>query len=345
MPVPHPVERDGYWLAKHDETADLISGMIELTLNKRSFHAVAAWLNAEHPAATPANHRRTLRGDEIDAAARWNPGMVAHLLRQPGLRGFKVVRGEIIRDDTGEPVLCGEPLISDQVWYRLQAEIDSRAVNPVQRSDAHPLLGVLYCGTCEGRMYQGWLAPGPNRKERVRQYRCAARAHGRECAKPAYVVAAGVDVYAEREFLTAFGRWPVVEEITYPGIDHTAEIAELESVVAELGSRIAELRGSAATVLLGQLQGRADRLDRLRQEPAREPRTEFRPTGSTYAELWASAGAQGRLAMMLDAGFRIDVGQTTRGARNVEKRLSARAGGFSDPVAAALDAVARELSM
>jgi len=323
QPVVHPIEGDGYWLGRHDETADIIGQMINLVLDGASYHAVAAWLNKDHPALTPANHRRNLAEKPVDESARWSPGMVSSLLRQPSLRGYKVLKGDIVRDETGEPVLCGEPLIADDDWRRLQALMDTREAAPsANRSDLHPLLGVLYCGTCKGKLYQGWLAPGPNRKAAVRQYRCAARAHGRPCVKPAYIVAKPVDEYVEREFLTRFGQFEVVERIEFPGIDHTAEIEELNATVADLSARIASLRGPAADALMSQLQGRSDRLEALRAVPVVPARIEMVSTGKSYAEVWASETAQERLKMLRTAGVRVEVGQTTRGARDVTKRLS-----------------------
>lgn len=346
QPVAHPAEADGWWLGRHEPTATILGDMISMVLGGASYHAVADWLNAEHPGLTPANHRRILAGKEPDDSARWNPGMVSSLLRHPLLRGYKVVRNEIVRDETGEPVLCGDPLISDDDWYRLQAEMDKRATAPSeQRSNLHPLLGVLHCGTCGGRMYQGWLSPGPNRREAVRQYRCAARAHGRACAKPAYVVAAPVDDWVSAQFLRRFGAFEVVRRIEFPGADHRAEIAELEATVADLSDRIASLRGPAADALMGQLQGRSDRLEALRAEPVVPPRIETVPTGRTYAEVWAGEDVQGRLSMLRSAGVRVTVGQTTRGQRDVSRRLSFSAGMHDDPVTAALEAVALEESL
>ena len=342
-PVPHPTEDAGWWLGRHDKTAKIIDEMVSLVLNGESYHAVAAWLNKAHPAKTPANHRRELKGKDTDPSAKWSPGMVSSFLRQPSLRGYKVVGTEIVRDEVGEPVLCGDPLISDDDWRRLQALMDEREGAPsANRSNLHPLLGVLFCGVCKGKLYQGWLAPGPNRKVAVRQYRCAARAHGRECAKPAYIVAEPVDAYAESQFLKRFGAFEVVERIEFPGVDHTAEIEELKATVDDLSARIASLRGPAADALMSQLQGRSDRLERLQAEPVMPARVELVPTGKSYAEVWADSDQPTRLQTLIKAGVRITVGTTTRGARDVTKRLSFAAGQHADPYAAMQEAIAQE---
>jgi DNA invertase Pin-like site-specific DNA recombinase len=351
QPVPHPTETNdkgepaGYWLGRHDETAEIIADMVDRVLSGQTYHAVTRWLNEVHPGVTPANHRRSLKGDDVDPDARWNPGMISTMLRDPLLRGHKVIRGDVVRDETGEPVLIGEPLLDDETWHRLQVVMDQRQAEPNERrSDIHPLLGVLYCGTCGGRLYQGWLSAGPNRPKPVRQYRCAAKAHGKECAKPAYVVAEPVDRYVEEEFLARIGGMEVVEVVEFPAVDHSAEIKELEAVITELGQRIAELggKGPAVDVLMGQIRGRSERLERLRREPVQAARRELRETGETYAQVWARTGAQGRLQLLREAGARCAVGQTYRGCRDVAQRLSFAIGEHDDPLAARLEEIEAE---
>ncbi|MFB7115758.1 recombinase family protein [Streptomyces sp. NPDC056291] len=329
MPVPHPDEEEGWWLGRHDDTADIVEKMVALVLAEKSYHAVAAWLNQKHPGLTPANHRRVIAvpPKAVDADARWNPGMVSSLLRQPSLRGWKTLDGQPVRDEAGEPVKLGPPLIDDVTWRRLQAEMDSREGSRGQnKSDAHPLLGVLYCGSCGRKCYQGWLSPGPNRKEPKRQYRCAARTHGHECAKPAYVMAEPVDTAVEEAFLERFGRFELVEIITIPGVDHRDEIAELEADIDTLAGQLANLRGPAADAVGKQIQGRSDKLERLKAEPIVPARTEEVRTGVTYGDAWRVAKTKGDLQacrrMLLDVGLRVTVGETYRGARDVRARLS-----------------------
>ncbi|MEO3825711.1 recombinase family protein [Actinomadura sp. B10D3] len=341
-PAPHPTELNreggpaGWWLAEEPATADIIRTMADLVIAGKSYHAVAAWLNAEHPGVTPANHRALLAGRPTNPAARWNPGMVSTLLRQQTLRGLVLEDGRPVHNEDGEVVRQGDALLNDDVWHRLQAAMDSRATSgPGRRSGAHPLLGVLFCGTCGGRLYQAWLSPGPNRKAPVRQYRCAAKAHGRACVKPAYVVAKPVDAYVEREFLATAGNREIIEVVSIPAIDHTGEIAELEDEVRELAARLSKLRGPAADAVAGMLQSRSDRLERLRATPVVSARTKRIRTGVDHAEKWAGAEPAERRQMLLNAGVRVVVGQTTRGARDVEGRLTFTIGDWRQSAAEA----------
>ncbi|MBT2446504.1 recombinase family protein [Streptomyces sp. ISL-43] len=330
IPVPHPREESGWWLDKHDDSAEIIEDIVSLVLDKKSYNAVAAWLNLKHPAKTPANHRRALAHPprEPKEDARWNPGMVSSLLRQPSLRGWGMLNGEPVRDEEGEPVKIGPPLIDDVTWRRLQVEMDSRELPDAERnkSDAHPLLGVLFCGTCGGKLYQGWMSPGPNRKVAKRQYRCAAKAHGRVCAKPAYVSADPVDAYVDEKFTAHFGRVELVEVITIPGVDHRDEIAELTADIQTLAGQLGNMRGAAAAAVAKQLQGRSDKLERLEAQPVVPARTEEVRTGVTYAEAWMRAKARGDIGecreMLRNVGVRVEVGETYRGARDVTARLS-----------------------
>ncbi|MFJ5121545.1 recombinase family protein [Kitasatospora sp. NPDC088548] len=349
-PVPHPTEDEGWWLGLNDEsddpmwnTAEIGDHMVDMALNDKSRHAISDWVNKNHPAVTPANHRRRLAGREIDPDARWNPGMVTDYLRNQHLTGRFTHNGKVVRDENGEYVVRGDALIPIEAFNRLQNKLDETAgTAPERRSDAHPLLGILHCGVCGGRLYQGWLSPGPNRKEPKRQYRCAARAHGKSCRKPAYVIADAVDRYAEDQFLTAFGEKEVFQIIAIPGQDHNAEIEELTADVEELSAQLVGLRGTAAAAVARQLQARSDRLDRLSAAPVIPPRTEVIATGETYAKLWRSEDTEGKRDLLRQVGVRIEVGETTRGSRDVTRRLSFDIGVFTDPEAAALAAVERE---
>lgn len=327
MPVPHPGEGEGWWLGRHEGTASIVDEMVSLVLDGKSYHAVSAWLNDKHPGITPSNHRRLMATPPktTDPNARWNPGMVSSFLRQPSLRGRLMLNGEPVRDDEGEPVKLGPPLLDDDTWRRLQAEMDSReSIRGQNKSDAHPLLGVVFCGSCGGKLYQGWINPGPHSKVAKRQYRCAAKAHGRTCAKPAYVTAGPVDDYVEEAFLDRFGRFELVEVVTIPGVDHRPEIAELEADIDTLAGQLANLRGPAADAVGRQIQGRSDKLERLKAQPIVPPRTEEIRTGVTYGDAWrqASGDTQARRKMLLDIGLRVTVGETYRGARDVRRRLS-----------------------
>jgi DNA invertase Pin-like site-specific DNA recombinase len=328
MPIPHPEEGEGWWLGRHDKTASIVEDMVKLVIDGTSYNALAAWLNTKHPGITPANHRRSLATPpkETDPNARWNPGMVSSFLRQPSLRGWAMLGNDPVRDEEGEPVKLGPPLVDDETWRRLQAEMDTREGNGGRnKSDTHPLLGVAYCGSCDGKLYQGWISAGERRTAK-RQYRCAARAHGRVCHKPAYVTADPVDEYVEEAFLDQFGRFELIEIVVIPGVDHRDEIKELEADVETLAGQLANLRGAAADAVGRQLQGRSDKLARLQERPVVPARTEEVRTGVTYGDAWRRAKASRDLhacrKMLRDVGLRVTVGETYRGARDVRARLS-----------------------
>ncbi|WP_243716232.1 hypothetical protein [Actinomadura darangshiensis] len=126
----------------------------------------------------------------------------------------------------------------------------------------------------------------------------------------------------EREFLAATGNREIIEVVSIPAIDHSGEIAELEDDVRELAAQLCKLRGPAADAVGGMLQSRSDRLERLLAAPVASARTKRIRTGVDHAEKWTSAESADRRQMLLDAGVRVVVGQTTRGARDVEGRLS-----------------------
>lgn len=101
---------------------------------------------------------RRWNGDGVMTARgnHWDHRSVRQLLRGPRLAGWKVHRGQIVRDTAGQPVQgVWEPLVSPEDYERLQVALSGRHGRSTGRRGARRYLlsGIARCGTCGARMY------------------------------------------------------------------------------------------------------------------------------------------------------------------------------------------------
>jgi DNA invertase Pin-like site-specific DNA recombinase len=109
--------------------------------------------------------KRFIKGDSIgsicralnDAGVRsvfgnpWSEPVLRRLLGSPAIAGFQVLKGEIVHDDSGNPVRPYPPVVDLTVYMALQDAMKSRAVVHPQHGGAL-VSGFVFCGLCGGRM-------------------------------------------------------------------------------------------------------------------------------------------------------------------------------------------------
>lgn len=348
---------EGWWLFLHTDddptlsTADIRRGMVARAIGGKNYTEIETWLT-NMGAITPKNHRARLAKPprEADPESKWRITVVREMLLSPIMRGHLVKRdGTVVRDEKGAPILQAEPLVDDDTWYKLQDALkllESGASGP-RRKDGHPLLGVLQCGICGRNMTKGQYrerlqrAPGGPRGELKVNFKCEGDEH-EEGVSGQSIQAEETLEFVEREFLERLGPFHHTQIVRTPGVDHRPEIAELESDIAELSGRLATLRGAAADAVAGQLQGRSDRLEELREKPFTPAREEVVELDTTWADDWHAAGEWGptRLEMLKSAGVVVKCYPPPRWRAPAEERLKFLIGTHVDPVQDALDDVA-----
>ncbi|MFI5795161.1 recombinase family protein [Streptomyces sp. NPDC051677] len=352
-----PDGNEGWWLVADDGeggTAAIRREMAAMAIEGASFAGIQEHLRATN-AITPKNHRaRYARPQrDFDPDDKWHVSTVAKMLQSPVMRGHTVKSdGTPVLTATGDPVLQGEALISDVDWFDLQEALKSRqtkASGVPKRKDAHPLLGVIVCGTCGRNMVLHVYVErsGKDAGKRIDQFTCANTHHpvGTDGKKlPGLTVKASpVIKYVEGEFLRTVGRLRLTKTVIRGGVDNRAAIAELEASIATLGRNLATVQGAAAEILVGQLNGMSERLAALQQTPYEPPRQEVVELPGTWADEWAKDDDnQRRRGMLLQAGVKVTVGKVTRWRQPPEDRLTFELGEFGDPVVTALEAVALE---
>ncbi|MFD9205988.1 recombinase family protein [Streptomyces sioyaensis] len=334
--------KEGYWLYLHTDedpkqsTADIRRQMVARVISGapvgRGFSDVLRWLEGMD-AITPKNHR-ALQADpprELDPESRWRVTVVREMLLSPVMRGYLTKRdGTIVRDETGAPIMQAEAMLDNDTWHELNDALrlleNGLAGRP--RSDGHELLGVLVCSICERNLVYNW---GYGKKkvngkvvrtdEREEKYRCNGTEHppgvpGLAIRKPETLE------WVSEQFLAHLGPFRRTQIVRTPGVDHRSEIADLEADVEELSTRLGALRGPAADAVMKQLQGRSDRLEKLRQQPVIPARESVVQLDRTWADDWnATDDWAVRGDMMRSVGVRLEALPAVGWRPDISERL------------------------
>lgn len=296
---PEKAPGGGWELMLDPATAPIARQMAEMAISGKSAAAIGRWLDD--------NDIRTAQGGK-----QWRSSSVLTVLRNPGLRGYVVQtapngKGErfaepkIIRDAGGKPVRRREAILDDDTWYRLQAALDAMTKpHTSPRSDAHPLLGVGFCGKCGAPLYS---ATATNKRRsppvKVKYYACSNR---RECHARG-IEMDDLDARVEAEIIARYSGTPYPEKIITPGVDHTRELAALDAQIAELDGAFkqGEVPARAYGRLVTDLETARETLE-AEQTPGG---VDYRAADDTIAERFMAADLEGRRAILLDLGISV----------------------------------------
>lgn len=152
---------------------------------------------------------------------------------------------------------------------------------------ARLLSGLLVCSGCGGTLLVGSGAGA------AVTYRCLTnRANRGECSRPVSVVAAKIEAYAEKVWLSTFADMP--ETRTVRAADVTDEqLAEVAERLAATRTLLAAASRSERARLVAELDALEDRQDMLRAAPV-SALSVVQDTGRTLGEAWAAESVEGR---------------------------------------------------
>ncbi|MFC5216168.1 recombinase family protein [Streptomyces coerulescens] len=296
-------EGDGWKLVPDEygtETAKTLREIVRrIVEDGEAINAVCRWLNEEKvPSSLDAQR---IRAGKESKGALWRVGNLNKMLRSHTLLGrvemteevtlpdgTKEKRTRLVRDAEGLPLQRAEPLLSKKEWDALQAKLtENSRPHAGHRYDRSPLLRVAFC-TCGRPLYR-------NNGRSAMYYRCSSRnISGAECGQNEAIRAKHLEEAIEEAFLRAVGHAQIIRRTYRPGVDHTADVAEVTRALAELREdREAGLYSSE----LGKKEYREEylRLEAKREALAAMPVVpdgwEEIPTGQTYADRWAELSA------------------------------------------------------
>ncbi|KOG33528.1 recombinase [Streptomyces resistomycificus] len=186
--APHP-SGSGWCLAPDPESAALVRTIIEDVHAGRSLIAIARRLN-ESRVPVPRDRHAQLQGRPMGGRRhgrdferfRWTSGTLSKVLRSPSLMGHRTHGGQTVRDESGDPVLIGESLLTNDEFDVLQDALlrRSNGTRSPRRGTTALLTGVAYCSGCDGRMYFAIRKGYP-----YGDYVCRTTARGEVCPAPA----------------------------------------------------------------------------------------------------------------------------------------------------------------
>ncbi|WP_369378640.1 recombinase family protein [Streptomyces sp. cg36] len=354
LPAPMPKEHGGIgWTLVPDPIAvKVIERIIAALVSGLAPLAIARMLNADgvlspsaHWAAYKARTKNNGAEPEESTSpkrkpAQWRDKTIIKMLTSPALLGWKLHRGNPVRDDQGNPVLAAEtPILTREEFDQVGALLAPKPVTerpPVRKDSGALLLRVIHCDGCGSRMY---LNKG--------YYSCSSYKYGSDCPAPSIVRADWAEQYVNSEFLRLVGPVQITRTTEIPGYDPQPEI---DTTLAEFEEHQKQKGRQKSKTAQASWQRHADALDsRLAELESRkktEPRRETIPTGRTYGGDWNSADTVARRTMLVDVGARLMVKRGTKGGwRKLDlRRVEFTITGDLDPAIEEAMAVADELA-
>ncbi|GAA1940490.1 recombinase family protein [Amycolatopsis minnesotensis] len=298
--IDHP-SGTGKALALNPVTQPVVHDVVErrLLIEDQSMTNIAVSLNDEK-VLTPRDQRRVERGEKPQGES-WTVNQLMRILTSLATQGIKLANGKPVLDDEGRPVRVGPPTFSGEVWDQLQGLLKERSGEPrKRRHSTNPLLGVGKCGECGASLRQRSQTTPAGKTHRY--YVCG---RSPKACLGVSIRADDAEEIVAQTFLEDCGSLVVLRRVFQPGEDHSYELAEVEQTIESL-------REDRALGLFSgpedearyrdQMRALIARRDVLRALPSRVAGWIYEPTGTTYAEDWASAEVERRRKLLTEAG-------------------------------------------
>jgi site-specific DNA recombinase len=323
-----PDNSTGEWRYVQDpEQVKVIHEIVERVLAGESLRSVARDLTVRG-VPTQRDRFAQSRGKEL-AGREWHLSPLKRSLMSKTLLGHTVIREvlkdsqgraltrpngnkkygpeDVVRNEDGSPMVRATPILTREVFDRLQAELASRGRQgePTEPSSSL-LLRVIFCGVCGDKpMYR--LKGGRGRSPR---YRCAsAQSNRKKCVNLTASLPEADDVVT-RLVLAMFGESDRLERVWEAGSDHSAELAELDATLADLTGLVGTGPYRAGTAqretLDRRIEALAARQAALSSEAVRPAGWVWRSTGEKFSVWWDKQDVQARNVWLRSMGIRLE---------------------------------------
>jgi site-specific DNA recombinase len=306
-----PVQTDKGWKLLIDpEAAKVFRRILHMwDVDGLAFNEIAKILNSEGVPTSRANQDRN-RGRK-DKHREWQGSVISKMLRSRHLIGQREIKGVVLRDDAGEPIIYCEPLMKPGEWNRLQRKLDDRAgTRGRARKGGSLARKVGGCLDCESfiQMTNSPTAAQPNR---TALYRCAtigARTQGRKdvpaCDNPT-IPAPVWEGHLESSILDMVGSLPRMRKVYQAGEDHTEELDRVDDSITSLTRERDMGLVRSEEEYFTRLKALMDRRNKLLELPAIPAGWRYEPTGETVAEYWAGMDREQRNFWLQEMGVRL----------------------------------------
>jgi site-specific DNA recombinase len=303
--IPVKLPGKGWGLEPHPIYGPIVDQAADRLIAGESLSAICRWLDAEG-IPTPRNAVREHKGKKaVQENARWNQTSLAAILRSPAVIGEATVydnnvhRSKTLRDDSGMAVKRADPLISREKWEQVKEILAQNAARQGPMVNSSPLLRVAYCAKCEAPLN---ITTATWNGKQYRYYRCPNERLKRGCDAKR-INADQLESQVETMMLEEYGPYLLTEVTEIAGIDYSTQMHELAEAIGDLSTKIAlgRVGGQDVSQLEEQRRIHETNLTALAEEQertGRQPATNERPTGKTFAERWHSLDWNERNTLM-----------------------------------------------
>lgn len=260
----------------------IVTEMFERYIRYESLASITRRLN-ETGVPTPWNATRKRNGKPVKDTA-WKTTSVRKILRSRAALGATVkTDGSPVVDDRGIMLYRAEPLVSRDVWERVQARLRA---NPVStKVNSWLLTQVAFCAICESPMYGTTAKYGD---KEYRYYGCVHSVRRDSLCVARRVKAEGLETALAHELLALAGHVELTEGHVVAGRGYSEEMARVADQISHLSRDVALGAVSGLDVRTDQeaLQRAHEELGRLAALQPVEARIEPVRTGQTFRQKW-----------------------------------------------------------
>lgn len=304
-----PFKSGNYWYLRpypvyQAETAK----MAEAIVSGKSAGSIAEDMNNRN-VPTSRDVQRMLAGKE-SRGIKWTTHSVVQHLRSDAIRGFvlhfkdgngrKPVR---VLDSDGDYVRR-EPLIDDELWYKVQRQLDANTVvHSGVRSRGSMLLRVAFCGYCNAPLHQSrYKNPSGTYRE---YYRC--RDMGKGCEWSWLLKQSLLESFVSETLLRAVGDCELTERNVIPGDDHSQALAELGRQIQDLTAQQFTPGAIVPADIDERISALKDEYRRIVALPKEQDQVQDISTCLTFRQRWEQMDDDQRHAYLRNASAEVFV--------------------------------------
>ncbi|WP_158610180.1 recombinase family protein [Micromonospora globbae] len=326
---PQRLSEGGWKLVLSDETAPIVRDIISRVIDGEAQSAIAVDLN-QKGILCPLNHARMVKiqagepSKPVNPEKVWTHPTITKILRNPLLIGRMTHNGEVVKSTDRLPIEYAEPMIDQKTWNLLQETLDGKA-KPQDRTRTQTpslLLNVAKCWACESDMY---IRTQRVKGKDYRYYICSGKTHPKDPAKKCSaknIRADLLDETFESLLMYRLGDLEIMRQEKIPAVDHTAEIADIDTALMELAEDRANglYRDSGGPARYASIVNRLlDRKSQLEAMPVTEASTRLVGTGVTYRQDWQAKDNTQRRLMLLRSDISCYVLRNVEDLKNLDK--------------------------
>jgi site-specific DNA recombinase len=309
-----PVKNGKNWGVEIDpKYAPFVQEMAERYLRYESIGAIVRWLNGSGvPSPKDAIRMRSSnpRTREKVSGAPWSTYTVRGILKSYAILGaITNAKNEPLRDEQGVIIYRAEPLITRDMFEKIQARL---AQNPVPvRINTSPLTQVAFCAECGSGMYKNPTTVTKKGKRYEYFYYLCDAGHQRtgKCSNKKNFPAGPLEDAVFGTLLELAGHRKLRTKRVIAGRDYIEDMARVQEQLIHLEREIVKARMQRTDFSALQAQKDAanaemDRLIDLEPEPAR---IEYEDTGMAFRQWWDDHDTAARNAFLRDQGVKVVV--------------------------------------